>query len=403
GWPITVGGVHPVYLRNTTSTNASFSATNGIPLYALVVAWNSWGAGSAPSGGPSIATPAPFVLESFRPAPSTPPGGPVPFTANFAAVTSSGTNDPVVQTVLSVDSFNPRLTLTATPTIAVSGNVSFLNASLTFPIQGTFTVVLHAEDRTFDTALVDLLTIYVGPGAAPTPSLVVSTPAPFVGRPVAFVGLASGSPGPYNYSWAFGDGQALFDGGPTPKHTYDTAGLFTIVLTVRDNTTGGVATSTLPVEISGAPVVRIAASVGTHGPLSYIFQAIELGGSGPPTLSWSFGDGTTSTGQNATHTYADPGLFTVRVIATDPAGLTASANLSISPGVARAATPFLASSSGIAIILLLLVGLIALGAISAFLFLRLRQQKVRPVERGPLYPERAAPEPPTEPSDRSDV
>jgi PKD repeat protein len=35
---------------------------------------------------------------------------------------------------------------------------------------------------------------------------------------------------------------------------------------------------------------------------------------------WTFGDGTTVVGAQVSHTYARPGLYTVRVVATDALG-----------------------------------------------------------------------------------
>jgi hypothetical protein len=37
------------------------------------------------------------------------------------------------------------------------------------------------------------------------------------------------------YDWNFGDGQTLANGGPTPTHTYATAGAYTVTLNVMDN------------------------------------------------------------------------------------------------------------------------------------------------------------------------
>ena len=56
--------------------------------------------------------------------------------------------------------------------------------------------------------------------------------------------------------------------------------------------------------------------------------AVDGSGSGDPdgpiaTYAWEFGDGSTATGVNATHTYANPGQYTVKLTVTDALGLTA--------------------------------------------------------------------------------
>ncbi|MBI3090676.1 MAG: PKD domain-containing protein [Candidatus Tectomicrobia bacterium] len=47
------------------------------------------------------------------------------------------------------------------------------------------------------------------------------------------------------------------------------------------------------------------------------------------TLNWSFGDGATSSGANASHTYSEPGTYTVVLTATNEAGEAASATTTV--------------------------------------------------------------------------
>jgi PKD repeat protein len=51
-----------------------------------------------------------------------------------------------------------------------------------------------------------------------------------------------------------------------------------------------------------------------------IVQFTDTSSGSPTSWSWDFGDGGTSTQQNAAHVYASPGSFTVRVTATNAAG-----------------------------------------------------------------------------------
>ncbi|MFC7314168.1 PKD domain-containing protein [Salinirubellus salinus] len=48
------------------------------------------------------------------------------------------------------------------------------------------------------------------------------------------------------------------------------------------------------------------------------------------SYQWDFGDGTTATGQTATHTYADAGSYTARLTVTDAAGQTAAESITVS-------------------------------------------------------------------------
>jgi hypothetical protein len=46
----------------------------------------------------------------------------------------------------------------------------------------------------------------------------------------------------------------------------------------------------------------------------------------PLTYRWTFGDGTTSTSQNPSHTYVDNGVYNVTLTVKDPKGLSSSAS-----------------------------------------------------------------------------
>jgi PKD repeat protein len=166
------------------------------------------------------------------------------------------------------------------------------------------------------------------------------------GSSIKFSGSASGGTGALSYSWAFGDGGTA-TGSLAPSHTYANYGTFTATLTVTDGSgTQNKSTTTVTVN-DVAPTVSIGGPyTGTVG------TAIAFTGSGnDPSAqetaalkySWNFGDGTTSTLQNPSHTYAAANTYNVSLIVTDPAGLSttatttavvstsAPANLKVSP------------------------------------------------------------------------
>jgi PKD repeat protein len=49
------------------------------------------------------------------------------------------------------------------------------------------------------------------------------------------------------------------------------------------------------------------------------------------TYSWAFGDGTSATGATATHTYAQPGSYTVALTVTDNSGASTTTTTTIMP------------------------------------------------------------------------
>jgi 6-phosphogluconolactonase (cycloisomerase 2 family) len=83
----------------------------------------------------------------------------------------------------------------------------------------------------------DLEGIAITPNQPPTAAFSPTTLAP-AGQASIFNATISvdGDGGTVaRYDWDFGDGTTLPDGGPTPQHTYDQPGTYTVQLTVTDN------------------------------------------------------------------------------------------------------------------------------------------------------------------------
>ncbi|MFF9898291.1 PQQ-dependent sugar dehydrogenase [Streptomyces longispororuber] len=83
-----------------------------------------------------------------------------------------------------------------------------------------------------------------------------------------------------------------------------------------------------------SPVVEAAASVTSgQAPLRTRFTAEATDADGDTlTYAWDFGDGTTSTEQNPTHTYDKNGTYTATVTAKDPSGRTGTASAHVTVG-----------------------------------------------------------------------
>jgi len=122
---------------------------------------------------------------------------------------------------------------------------------------------------------------------------------------------------PDTWFWDFGDGNTSTL--QNPVHTYTATGNYTITLTVTDTITGCQDQATNNVSIS----IPIADFSGTPlfgcGPLTVDFTDNSTGAT---NWDWDFGDGNTSNAQNPTHTYQDPGTYSVTLIVTDANGCT---------------------------------------------------------------------------------
>jgi len=120
------------------------------------------------------------------------------------------------------------------------------------------------------------------------------------------------------WSWKFGDGLTSTEQNPT--HTYSNPGTYTVGLTVtgpagtNTKTKEGyitVTSSSLLAEFTATPTSGIA-------PLSVKFTDASMGTI--TAWSWDFGDGQTSAVQHPSHTYGNPGTYTVRLTVTGPVG-----------------------------------------------------------------------------------
>lgn len=121
--------------------------------------------------------------------------------------------------------------------------------------------------------------------------------------------------GPWDYLWDFGDGFTSTDPN-IASHTYATYGTYTITLTVTQDECVETAVQTVTINPI-PPLVDFDFDV-TSGcvPLTVEFTNLTQYAE-PDSYLWDFGDGQTSQAPNPTHTYYDPGIYTVSLTATN--------------------------------------------------------------------------------------
>lgn len=126
--------------------------------------------------------------------------------------------------------------------------------------------------------------------------------------------------GPWTYLWDFGDGTTSTLAGIT-SHTYSTSGKFKISLMV----TSGVCSAmyTQQIEILAIPPIVDFDENPRIGcvPLTVDFTNLSQFAD-PATYQWNFGDGSVSGSIHPTHTFYEPGKYTVSLSASNNTGET---------------------------------------------------------------------------------
>lgn len=189
------------------------------------------------------------------------------------------------------------------------------NPSHTFIYGGSYDVTLVVTDANgCDNSFVAYDIINVSNGLSvdfsTTPSIACSAP-----QVVSFTSNIN-PPGSYTYLWDFGDGNT--SAAQNPFHNYTAQGTYSITLSVEDQN-GCISTQTKYDEViiqePVADFVPLSTTICTGQPLQFINTT-----NGADGYAWSFGDGGTSTDQDPTYTYLNPGTYSVGLVATNSGG-----------------------------------------------------------------------------------
>ncbi|TCJ13780.1 PKD domain-containing protein [Flaviaesturariibacter flavus] len=215
----------------------------------------------------------------------------LPFTVNFTATTPGAGN-------------------TYTWDFGDNSTGTGANPSHTYTAAGSYTVKMvvtspyTCRDSVIKTALVQL-----GSTTAFTSNATIC-----VGQNVAFTN--NSVPTAVSQVWDFGDGTN--SNNAVPVKSYATAGTYTITLT---NTYSGGCTnsSTRTITVLPKPTIAFTAdrTVACAAPLTVNFTSTVTNGG---TYLWDFGDNTTSTQANPSHTYTAVGAYIVSLTVTNASG-----------------------------------------------------------------------------------
>lgn len=128
------------------------------------------------------------------------------------------------------------------------------------------------------------------------------------------------------YEWDFGDGSVSTEKDPT--HTYKATGNYTVTLKAyeKKHNNCGTFSEQIAVSLNGenpgdgtTPPTANFSFTGSnqYAPATMNFTNLSQNAS---SYSWDFGDGSTSSSQNPSHTYSTPGTYSVTLQATNNIG-----------------------------------------------------------------------------------
>ncbi len=189
----------------------------------------------------------------------------------------------------------------------------------------------------------DWIKVFVSNGAHP----VVNASAPltrgFAPFSPSFAGSATDADGTVVLlRWQFGDGASAE--GPSVNHTFLAPGRYKVTLTAVDNrgTQGRAFLNVTVLDPAGRPQCTPRAVI-QQGPeaLTVAFSGDAFDDGSVVAATWEFGDGSTATGFNVTHTYTDAGNRTVTMTVRDDEGNVGSSVILITvPEPLRVRTDF---------------------------------------------------------------
>jgi len=238
---------------------------------------------------------------------------PPPPDAQFSGSPTSGTKPLTVN-------FTDSSTGTVTSwswTFGDSGTSTQQSPSHQYQNAGTYTVSLTATGPTGTDTETKTNYITVNDVPPPTANFYGSPTSGTVPLTVNFTDTSTGSV--TAWSWTFGDSGTSTQ--QSPSHQYTSVGTYTVSLTATgpggsDNETK---TNYIVVNNVAAPVANFYGSpTSGERPLTVNFTNTSTGS--VTSWSWTFGDSGTSTQQNPSHIYSNPGAYTVSLTANGPGG-----------------------------------------------------------------------------------
>ena len=190
----------------------------------------------------------------------------------------------------------------------ISVEMSLDVADLKSPLEQVQAIVRHnGEER--------VVAAQLWVGVLASAAIAFDPPRPAVGQPVRLFANATG-PGPFGQQWTLGDGRVVYAADPTI--VYGAAGSYEVRLQLTNPLGSSEALGTIEVTPEPVAIFDLASPTATTGEAVTFFN--RSAGQPPMTYAWDFGDGATSAESNPIHHFAAPGVYQVRLLATNEHG-----------------------------------------------------------------------------------
>jgi PKD repeat protein len=190
------------------------------------------------------------------------------------------------------------------------------NPSHTYQEPGDYTVVLEVSGPGGSDTSTMIKVVQVQ-GEVPTAAFTFIPGSGTVPLTVQFTDTSTGEIS--SWVWDFGDGVNNVVG-QNPSHTYQDSGTYTVILSIDGPYGGDQLTKNACVTVSAGIVAPTASFTvdPASGTASLSVQFTDTSMGDIDSWSWDFGDGESSTEENPSHTYQEPGDYTVTLIVLGP-------------------------------------------------------------------------------------
>jgi gliding motility-associated-like protein len=208
-------------------------------------------------------------------------------------------------------------------TLGNGSTYNFPTANQPYLLPGSYPISLTVTDGNGCTATaLDTVQAFAGPEANFSASLQQAC-APIA---ISFSYVPGSGTPPANWSWDFGDGST--GSGAFPSHTYQSNGSYDVQLLVED-ANGCKDSLMVPQYIQLGEISAEFAVSDSQACPGTILNFLDLTQPDTSIVSWqwNFGDGSSGTGNNPSHSYAAPGTYAVVLQITDALGCSGSDTL----------------------------------------------------------------------------